>query len=272
MRPLNLDVISWFKTTCLRRLIPVICRSAFVFCLLLGAFSGRAQVVIRGTVFNMYRTRPLEAVTVMSSSGRGAYTDSNGNYVINVREEDSLSFSYLGRVTVKFPVREMNRTTGFDIALHVNATELSEVRVAPKNYRMDSLQNRKDYEKAFDFRKPGISLTSPSQGGLGVGLDLDELINVFRFNRTRRMLAFQRRLVEDEEYKFVDHRFTHYIVKKITHLEGKAADSFMVKFRPSYNFTKTSSDYEFYDYIKEAYQEYRVISKPRSESWRKEDQ
>ena len=267
MRPLILDVISCIKTTCLRRLIPLFCRSAIVFCLLLGGFSTRAQVVIRGTVFNMYRTRPLESVTVMSTSGRGAYTDSNGNYVINVREEDSLSFSYLGRATVKFPVSEMNRTTGFDIALHVNATELSEVRVAPKNYRMDSLQNRRDYEKAFDFRKPGISLTSPDQG-LGVGLDLDALINVFRFNRTRRMLAFQRRLIDDEESKFVDHRFTHYIVKKITHLDGAAADSFMVKFRPSYNFTKTSSDYEFYDYIKEAYQEYKVVNRPRSESWR----
>jgi hypothetical protein len=205
----------------------------------------------------MYRTRPLEAVSVISTSGRGTTTDSNGNYVITVREEDSLIFSYLGRSTIKFPVREMNHTSGFDIALHVNPTELNEVRVAPKNYHMDSLQNRRDYEKIFDFRKPGVSLTSPGSGGLGVGFDLDELINVFRFNRTRRILAFQRRLIQDEEDKYVDHRFNRSIVHKITHLEGNEVDSFMVKFRPSYNFTKTASDYEFYDYIKLAYNEYK---------------
>ena len=91
------------------------------------------EVTIRGTVFNMYRTHPLEAVSVVSVSGRGTITDANGNYSIRVNQNDSLSFSYLGRATQFFAVNEMNLTTGFDIALHVSATELSEVRVAPRN-------------------------------------------------------------------------------------------------------------------------------------------
>ncbi len=215
------------------------------------------QVVIRGTVFNMYRTSPLEAVSVVSNSGRGTVTDSNGNYAIRVDFSDSLSFSYLGKSTQKFAVSDMNLTTGFDIALHVNVTTLSEVRIAPHNYHMDSLQNRKDYEKSFNYEKPGLTLTSPESGS-GVGLDLDALINMFKYRQIRRAQAFQRRLIADEEDKFIDHRFTRFIVKKITHLDGKQLDSFMVTYRPSYQFTKTSSDYDFYDYIKLAYGEYRV--------------
>jgi hypothetical protein len=214
------------------------------------------QVTIHGTVFNMYKTRPLDAVTVLCSCGRGTTTDSNGNYVIRVDQSDSLRFSYLGRATQMFPVTMMNSTTGFDIALHVNPTELSEVRVAPRNYRMDSLQNRIDYEKIFNYTKPGLSLSDGSSGS-GVGLDLDQLINMFRFKRNRRLAAFQARLIEDEQDKFIDHRFTHYIVKKITGLDGNALDSFMYRYRPSYQFTKIASDYEFYDYIKLAYQEYK---------------
>ena len=42
------------------------------------------EVTVHGTVYNMYRTKPLEAVSVMSTSGRGTTTDSNGNYVIVV--------------------------------------------------------------------------------------------------------------------------------------------------------------------------------------------
>ncbi|HEY8734408.1 MAG TPA: carboxypeptidase-like regulatory domain-containing protein [Puia sp.] len=213
------------------------------------------QVTIRGTVFNMYKTRPLDGVSVICSCGKGTTTDSNGNYMIRIDMSDSLRFSYLGRATQMFAVNLMNSTTGFDIALHVNPTELAEVRVAPKNYYLDSLQNRKDYEKIFDYRKPGISLSDGSSGS-GVGLDLDELINMFRFKRNRRLLAFQERLIEDEQDKFIDHRFTHYIVKKITGLSGNVLDSFMFRFRPSFQFTKVASDYEFYDYIKLAYQEY----------------
>jgi hypothetical protein len=80
---------------------------------------------------------------------------------------------------------------------------------------------------------------------------------MFRFKRNRRLLAFQQRLIEDEHDKFIDHRFTHYIVKKITGLSGEAEDSFMFRFRPSYEFTRIATDYEFFDYIKLAYQDFK---------------
>jgi hypothetical protein len=230
-----------------------------IFFTLLSFCSVRATaqaVTIHGTVFNMYKTRPLDGVSVLCSCGSGSTTDSNGNYMIRVDLSDSLRFSYLGRATQMFPVIMMNYTTGFDIALHVNPTELSEVRVAPKNYHMDSLQNRKDYEKIFNYHKPGLELTDGSSGS-GVGFDLDEIINMFRFKRNRRLLAFQQRLIEDEQDKFIDHRFTRYIVTKITGLVGDSEDTFMFRFRPSYQFTQWASDYVFYDYIKHSYLEYQ---------------
>jgi hypothetical protein len=228
--------------------------------MLLGLESARGQYTVRGTVYNMYRTRPLEAVSVISTSGNGTVTDSDGYYMILVNENDSLSFSYLGRYTMKFPVKG-HLANNFDVALEVNPTALREVKVFPRNYRRDSIQNRLDYAKAFDFRKPGISITGPGQG-LGVGLDLDQLIDVFRFQRNRRMLAFQRRLEEEEIDKFIDHRFNRSIVRKITRLNEKELDSFMVRYRPSFAFCKTSTDYDLLEYIKLAYQEYRGI-KPK---------
>ena len=154
----------------------------------------------------------------------------------------------------------------FDVALHVEATELRQVQVAPKNYHMDSLQNRKDYAKYFNYKKPGIKVSDAGINGAGVGLDLDEIINMFRFNRNRRMLAFQRRLIQDEQDNFVDHRFTKLLVKKITHMTSPDLDSFMVRYRPSYNFTKTSTDYDFDQYIKLAAKEYKAAkNKPAGE-------
>jgi len=243
----------------------------FVIFMFFASGTARAQqVTIHGTVYNMYRTRPLDAVSVMSTSGRGTITDSNGNYMLTVDIKDSITFSYLGRTTAKYPVTEINKSASFDIALHVNPTELNEIRIGPKNYRLDSMQNRKDYANVFNYKKPGLAITEPSAGSLGVGLDLDALINMFRFARNRRMLAFQRRLVEEEHDKFIDHRFNRSIVKKITHLEGDDLDTFMVHYRPSYEFTVISSDYEFYDYIKLAYKEYKTVAHKKPGEMKKE--
>jgi hypothetical protein len=224
------------------------------FLLLFNA--GRAQVRVKGNVFDMSQTQPLNRVSVMSSSGLGTLTDSSGAYTIIVHETDSIWFSYLNKPTPKYAVATIGNINHFDIALHVPVTELREVRVMPRSYKLDSLQNRLDYAKAFNFRKPGISLSAPESGNFGVGLDLDEFINMFNFRKNRRMLAFQQRLLQEEEDKYIDHRFTKALVKKITHLEGPALEDFMKRYRPSYLFVTDASDYELAEYIKLAWQQY----------------
>lgn len=226
------------------------------------------QVTVHGTVYNMYRTRPLDRVSVVSSSGGGTITDSSGNYEITVQPDDSIYFSYLGRATIKYPVKDINTLSNFDIALHVDATTLKEVNVMPRSYHNDSLQNRKDYEKYFDFRKPNpFTLSDGSAGlGMGAGFDLDQIIRYFQFDRTRRLKAFQTRLIEDEQDKYIDHRFNRSIVLRVTHLQGNELDSFMAKYRPSYSFCKRATDYDLLEYTKLAFTEYQKDQKDRKDN------
>ena len=227
-----------------------------LFVLLLLYKPATAQVIIKGKVFDMSRTQPLSAVSVLSTSGVGTVTDSTGAYTLLVNETDSIWFSYLNKPTPKFAVAGINFFNGFDIALHVPITELKEVKIMPRSYKRDSIQNRLDYAKAFDFKKPGISLSNPSSGAFGVGLDLDAFINMFNFRKNRRMAHFQQRLIQEEQDKFIDHRFTKALVRKITKLSGPEQDDFMKKYRPSLEFTSMATDYEFAEYIKLAGQEY----------------
>jgi len=196
----------------------------------------------------MTRTLVLPGVSVLSNSGIGTATDSTGSYTIMVNEKDSIWFSYLNKPTPKFAVASIVNINGFDISLHVPVTELKEVRVVPRNYKADSMQNRLDYAKGFNYKKPGIKLSSP-EGSFGVGLDLDELIHMFNFAKNRRMALFRERLIREEEDKAIDHRFTRALIKKLTPLDGLALDDFMKRYRPSYQFATTASDYEFGEYI-----------------------
>ena len=73
------------------------------------------------------------------------------------------------------------------------------------------------------------------------------------------MLSFQRRLIAEEEDKFIDHRFSKTLVKKITALSGTELEKFMKIYRPTLEFTQESNEYEFYSYIKICYSKYRAI-------------
>ena len=215
----------------------------------LSAFA--QQYKIMGTVYDSSRNYPMESVSVLSTSGKGTMTNADGHYEIEVEETDSIWFSYLNKPTRKFPVQKIINPFEFDISIRVNVPLMKEVKIRPKNYKLDSLQNRMDYAKIFNYQKPKLKPVTP-QFGAAAGFDLDEIINMFRFRRNRSMASFQKRLLQEEQDKFVDHRFNKPLVRRLTLLEGNPLDSFMRLFRPSYMFTKLSGDYEFQQYIKTA--------------------
>jgi hypothetical protein len=224
-------------------------------------FLATAQVRISGTVYDLSKKNGLEAVSVLRTSGGGTITNKSGQYTLVVNENDSIWFSYLNKPTPKYPVQSIPNLNSFDISLHVAITTLPEIRFMPRNYRRDSVQNRLDYAKAFDFQKPGVgSVLSVGPNG-GAGLDINEFINMFKFRRNRRMLGFQERLLREEEERFIDHRFSRVLIIKLTQLRGPALDTFIARYRPTVEFTQYSTDYEFQAYIKNCFLHYQRLDK-----------
>lgn len=239
--------------------IPAFLFIAFSFFISTGAI---AQFKVKGNVYDSSRMYALPAVSVLSSSGRGVVTDANGGYEIDVSEKDSIWFSYLGKPTVKYPVLKMTDPQHFDISLQINIPVLKEVKVMPRNYRLDSIQNRIDYAKVFNFHRPNIG-SMTNIGPTGAGIDLDELIRVFQFRKNRMTQHFQERLLEQERDKFVDNRFSKGLVLRLTGLLGAERDTFMMLYRPPYEFTAIASDYEFQSYIKLSFEKYRFTHPAR---------
>jgi len=225
--------------------------------LLLLASKSFAQYKVKGHVLDSSRIYPIELVTVHSTGGQTAMTDSTGFYSIGVAEKDSIWFSYLGRPTPKYPVLKIADITQFDIALRLKSDVMREVKIRNRNYKEDSTQNRKDYAKAFNFHRPSLG-TMTSVTSSGVGFDLDEIIRLFQFRKNKSMERFRERLEQEERDKFVDHRFTKGLVKRLTGIEkeDELAD-FMKKYRPTFAFAAGTSDYDFQFFIKIAYEEYK---------------
>lgn len=223
----------------------------FSFVLVAGKLS--AQYKVKGVVFDSSRLYRIEAVSVMTTGGRMSITDSMGRYQIDVGEKDSIWFSYLGKPTPKYPVLKIPDVNQFNIALQLKTDVMAEIKIKTRSYREDSVQNRKDYAKIFDFHRPNIA-SMTTIGPTGAGIDLDELIRVFQFRKNKQTEKFKERLEEQERQKFIDHRFSKLLVKRLTALDGNDLDVFMIRYRPSYAFALVASDYDFQLYIKKCYE------------------
>lgn len=234
------------------------------FCLLTTAAQG--QLTISGAVTDYFSKKPLDAVTVQSSSGQYAISDSLGRYMISVKKTDTVWFSYLNKQTMKYPVDTITHPQNFDVALYIDVKWLPEVKVQTKDYKLDSVENRLTYAKAFNYRKPGIRFSQSNQttssyvpGSVTAGLDLDEIINAFRFKRNRQMLSFQQRLIQEEQDKYIDHRYSKYFVKRLTRLDGKELDDFMAFYRPLYEEVQAMNDLELGYYVEQCYKNYEFL-------------
>jgi hypothetical protein len=221
-------------------------------CAWIATSSASAQFIVSGTVYDSTRSIPVEKVIVRSGSGNQVITDSLGHYEILAREDDSLTFIYKNKPTAKFAVKQIPNIANFDISLHVRINgkfqTMKEVRVYSKNFREDSIENRIYYNKIFNYQKPGVA-TSINPGSGSVGMDLDELINIFRVRRNRQLKKMQDRLLEQEQENYIKYRFNKMTVKRITRLDGADLDNFMILYKPSFEFTQTASTVEFYQYI-----------------------
>lgn len=231
-------------------------------CLLAINFIQAQYTTISGVVYDISAKRPIEAVAVISTSGKGTITDSLGRYQITVKNTDSIWFSLIGKSTMKYVVDTISNPFAFDVMIHVHVAQLPEVKVRNKNYRLDSIQNRKDYAYVFNYKKPSISLLqTPSYNstpGVSVGIDLIEFINMFRFKRNRQILALQKRLEVQEREKYIDHRFKKLLITKLTGLQQPQLDTFMLNYRPEYYFLQRLNDLELGYYIQQCYQAYKL--------------
>jgi hypothetical protein len=95
-----------------------------------------------------------------------------------------------------------------------------------------------------------------SIGPSGAGIDINELIRTFQFRKNKSTERFRQRLEQQEKEKSVNHRFNKALVRRLTNLDGEDLDNFMEIYRPTYEFTLYSNDYDFQYYIKEAYSMY----------------
>ena len=236
-----------------------------LFGTLLPAGSLLAQITVNGHVYqDKYRT-PLDSVTVFTQSGRSVHSDSTGSYHIRINAKDSLWFQYRDKITHKYPTDTIKNRRDFEVQIYLPKEYMQNpkgylptVTVRSRNYREDSLAFREDYAKIFNYQKPGKALGQSFGVGDagGVAVDMDALVNVFRFGYNRRQRVYQKFALSVEQDRYIDHRFTKKLVEEITGLYDAQRDKYMETYRPGYDALLLMNDAQLSQYIKSTYQEF----------------
>jgi len=210
-----------------------------------------AQITVSGNVYDNTKLYAVQDVEVKSTSGSSGITDSTGSYRINVSTADSIFFTYDGKSTVKFPVKDIKNYNAFDISIQAKVKQkyklLNPVTIYTDTYKFDSTENREEYAKIFGDEKQGIHSTYDPGGA--AGLDLDALIGMFQFRKNKEQLAFRNRLLEEEQDRYVDYKFSSKTITRITGLTGDSLETYKRLYRPDYYFVSNSTIAEFYEYI-----------------------
>jgi len=223
-------------------------------------FFSSAQLLVKGTVYDISKTNPVENVRVVSSSGIFSITDSLGHYQIMATEKDSLSFFYNNKPTQKFSLSKILDLEHVDVSLHIAASQkyktLKEVKVFSKSYQEDSIENRRIYSNIFNYNNPEVSTIS---GGGMAGIDINELINLFRVRRNKNLRSFQQRLQLEEQENYIDYRFNKVWVKRMTGLQTPRLDSFLIWYRPSYVFVSACDEIMLIEYVLKAKEHFKTL-------------
>ncbi len=140
----------------------------------------------------------------------------------------------------------MEESDGYQVWVQEKYKPLKPVYIF-SNYRKDSAEKRMTYSKIFNYDKPGIRSTYTP--GSSAGLDINELINIFRFRKNKQTLQFQKRIIQQEQDSYIEYRFNSTLLKRITGLNGLMLGKYRSEYRPSFEFLTSISEVEFYEYI-----------------------
>ncbi len=132
----------------------------------------------------------------------------------------------------------------------------------------DSLKLRKDFARVFDHRAPAFKdifigrspysytpddyIRAPNSTATLVSLNLLSIIDMLGSNNAP-VSRLQKTLLKDEEYTYVERKFSKQKISEITHLKGDSLQAFADKYRPSATEARRMSDYDVRVYIKKCY-------------------
>lgn len=237
------------------------------FILGIGCLSTFAQTstFLTGKVVDDLYDRVVMGATVKNLSGNSiSQSDMGGNYKVKAASGDKIAFTCIGYTPDTITVTTDMLSGTYNISLTRNVIELEEVAVGDLNaYQVDSISRIEEFGEVLgksNNKLVGGKGNTPTDG---VGVTFSPLSHFSKDEKNRR--RFKKRFEEQEREYYIDYKFPHLYVAKITGLTGDSLRAFMFKYRPDYEFCRDNTREGMLVYINDSYREFMNKTTPGSE-------
>jgi len=230
----------------------------FLVSLLLTGFAVFGQK-ITGVVLDKSTGLAIPGATVRFKD-KATQTKVTGLFEIQAKGlNDTLHISELGYKP--FVVFITPENVSLRVELLPNTIALYGVDIhSTHSFKQDSLANRSDYAKQFNYTPPKLKDVVGFNPGSGtyqlLSINVLTLIDYLTYKSSPEY-KFKRVLVRDEHEQYVDEKFNRGVVSRITDLKGDTLTTFLAQYRPAYQFVLKSTEYDMEVYIKDCYQKYK---------------
>jgi hypothetical protein len=219
-----------------------------------------SQRLLTGRVHPGSGAEVIPSVSVINRTQKKTnISDIGGNYRIPANPGDTVIFSSAGYKsdTAFVSTWMFEEKDGYQVYLEPNLVMLPTFRVGQlSNYQLDSVKRKEEYAWLYPVHPRTLAGNETAQYGFGIVLSP---VDYFSAKETRRR-KLRRRLGEQEKDYYIDSRFPPPYVVAVTGLRSDSLKTFLVRYRPSYDFCRKARNEDIFLYINESVKKYRQHS------------
>lgn len=239
---------------------PVLC---IIFIILFTHGYGQT---ITGKIRDKYSFKPLIQVKVKSSLGT-VYSDTNGEFRIQISSSDSLQFSLAGYHKFRINTDSLEGRTNIFVELTESSIPIEEVVVSRKTNKKDTFNFKLNLgiPKTPTYRTVILDRSSLSNqpklksSGSTSSLITVDLLSLSRMIFKRKPKPSLEEIMDQEliNMQYIDMKFSTSLIEELTGLKDDACLIFQNSYRPSMLEFRKMTDIDLRNYIIEKYKEYK---------------
>ena len=226
---------------------------------------------LKGIIQDRNSGKPLSGISIRAGA-QITYSDAGGKFSHSkVNVGDTVIFSSVGYLQLKHIAYRLNNRH-LVIFMEQKPILLDEAKVyALRDPTADSIRLREEFASAFNYGKPKLKdifipknyasnvprpyhQANNSTASL-ISIDVLSVLSLLGKNNAPRS-RLQKKLIKEEEDRYVDKVFSRRKIKDITGLSGDSLQNFIHQYRPDADALSNMSEYDFIMYVKTSYDRY----------------